>query len=113
MFATLFIFYFQSSQNNIYIYIFYIFTIYLRLKEGRGKTQGANPPLAQGRALTQRTKRGCQCRGREWRGRGGGVDAARRLGASTQRGGVDTACRLGALTWRTGQGVDAAHRPGH
>ena len=87
MFATLFIFYFHHKFRVckiIYIYIFYIFTIYLRLKKGRGKTQGANPPLVQGRALTQHTKQGCQCRGREWRGRGGGVDAARRPGALTQ-----------------------------
>ena len=41
-------------RKIIYIYIFYIFTIYLRLKEGRGKTQGANPPLAQERVSMQR-----------------------------------------------------------
>ena len=57
--------------------------------------------------MTQRTKRGCQCRGRECRGRGGGVDAAHRPGASTWRagGGVDTARRLGALTQCAGWGA--------
>ena len=73
------------GRKIINIYIFYIFTIYLRLKEGEGENPGSKPSSCTGEGIDTAHQAGVSMQRQGHSAGEGGVDAARRLGASMQR----------------------------